>query len=126
MLGANKSRFHWESDVWARGTRSGVRSQRCRANSLGEPRVGDWSPREAEDPEQPRGAGRAEFQTCPGGVLLLGPIYPLSVAQVCICRENEKERGSNLATEADVQVGPRNIAKALASEESGRQGPIRV
>ena len=26
LRGANKSRFQWESDGWARGTRSGVRN----------------------------------------------------------------------------------------------------
>lgn len=48
------------------------------------------------------------------------------MAQVCIYSENEKESGSNLVTEVDIQGGPRDRAKALASEKGGRQGPLRV
>ena len=45
---------------------------------------------------------------------------------MCIYSENEKESGSNLATEVDMQGGPRDRGKALASEKGRRQGLIRV
>lgn len=48
------------------------------------------------------------------------------MAQVCVHNENEKESGSNLVTEVDIQSGPRDRTKALSSEKGGLQGPLRV
>lgn len=47
-------------------------------------------------------------------------------AQVCIYSENEKESGSNLVTEVDMDGGPRDHVKALATEKGRHQGPFRV
>lgn len=46
------------------------------------------------------------------------------MVQVCIYSENEKESVSNLATEVNMQGGPRDPDKALASEKGDGKVPF--